>query len=357
MARFYQIKRFLRVRAKLISLALLLTLLVNSLFFDGFQLSTFTEHISKDGHDGEENNDLGIFYDVGPPIMNMTDTIAHIMGNTLYPRSSCQMTIRNFESRYLPLRNSTKKYFLAANLRNNQEVLPSIMEQVVRLILFLGTEKVDVSISENDSKDLTRPLLIAFEKQLRDLGIKSFFDLSTKPSEYKKRNRIEILAELRNEALGPFYKNMTHYDEIIFINDGNDRCILTIFNFVIYLSLIVFFCADDVLELLHQHSFQKAHMTCGMDFHNDQFHYYDKWVGRSMTGNMLINSPTAKMFSYDEEDQKRFYESKPVQVSQRLHVFLNFNFIYSFRYFHAGTGCQFLTLDHLEKAFDFESRI
>lgn len=220
MARIYQLKRFLRVRAKLITIALLITLLINLILLDWLKLLNFpsspeTHHIIQ-----EKNNGLDYIYGNDTKIHSLTAGVVNLLGNSSYQRSSCHLTIRDFEARYLPLRNSTKKYFLAANLKDNEAVIPSIMEQVTRLILFLGPDRVDVSISENDSKDKSRPLLDYFERHLNALGVKTFFTLSTRPSEYKKRNRIEVLAELRNEALGPFYANMTAYDEIIFINDG-----------------------------------------------------------------------------------------------------------------------------------------
>ena len=49
----------------------------------------------------------------------------------------------------------------------------------------------------------------------------------------------------------------------------------------------IFFCAEDILELLHQSLIRDAHITCGLDFMRDVRrtpHFYDTWVTRDALG-------------------------------------------------------------------------
>jgi alpha-1,3-mannosyltransferase len=60
-------------------------------------------------------------------------------------------------------------------------------------------------------------------------------------------SRVQMLAEVRNRAMHTLYTSKEgKFSHVIFIND-------------------VAFCSKDVLELLHQHTWQEADMTCGFD--------------------------------------------------------------------------------------------
>ncbi|KAJ2549169.1 hypothetical protein EV175_004547 [Coemansia sp. RSA 1933] len=76
------------------------------------------------------------------------------------------------------------------------------------------------------------------------------------------------MAELRNRAMEPLYRNETAaFDKVVFVND-------------------VFFCAPDVLELIYQTDKQNAHMACAEDFviKHGSLAFYDTWVARDMLG-------------------------------------------------------------------------
>jgi hypothetical protein len=40
---------------------------------------------------------------------------------------------------------------------------------------------------------------------------------------------------------------------------------------------IVYFCIDDIQELLYQHQTQSADITCGFDYWEPKLSYYDTW--------------------------------------------------------------------------------
>ena len=66
----------------------------------------------------------------------------------------------------------SKKYFLCANLFNNENIIRDWTQQLMNLINYLGKENVYVSIFENgDSTDNTRDKLIEFKYKLDALGI------------------------------------------------------------------------------------------------------------------------------------------------------------------------------------------
>jgi alpha-1,3-mannosyltransferase len=129
-------------------------------------------------------------------------------------------TLSEFQIVNQTLAKSSRKLLLAANFRNNDQVIPNIMEQTLKLIELLGPSKVEVSVMENDSKDKSRPLLKLFEQLLRERNVTTHFDLSEEKSDYTHLNRIELLAGVRNRALAPALLNPARFDHIIFMNDG-----------------------------------------------------------------------------------------------------------------------------------------
>ncbi|KAJ2793801.1 hypothetical protein H4R20_006430, partial [Coemansia guatemalensis] len=80
-------------------------------------------------------------------------------------------------------------------------------------------------------------------------------------------HRIEYMADLRNRALEPLYRNATNYRRVLFLND-------------------VFFCLPDLLELVHQSFTYQAHLTCAEDFETRHgiLEFYDTWVSRDLLG-------------------------------------------------------------------------
>jgi hypothetical protein len=96
--------------------------------------------------------------------------------------------------------------------------------------------------------------------------------------DWEQHHRIELLADMRNEAMKPLYdtspSGKTH--------DGKDWSAVIFYNDV-YLS------GTHFLELLHQHYMQDSDMTCGWDHAGRWF--YDGWVGRDMSGDLYTPFP------------------------------------------------------------------
>lgn len=204
------------------------------------------------------------------PFQFINSEFSKLLGpNYPFSGSTCSMIPRDLDlsSRYAPLQESKRRILLAANFRNNENVLPSIIDQALKLILFLGPRQVEVSIFENASSDKTRPLLLVFKKALEMIQSTPHFNLSDAKSNYEHMNRIQVLAQFRNLALQPLFSNTTSFQEVIFINDGN----------LFFTKATVWFCADDVQELLYQHQMQKSDITCGIDYWKPKLAYYDTW--------------------------------------------------------------------------------
>jgi hypothetical protein len=155
------------------------------------------------------------------PFLWLDQEFQRILGHLPSSNQACSGVPTEFikSNRYAHL--TQKNILIAANFRNNQDVLPHWIEQTLKVILFVGTSNVTVSIYENDSQDQSRSLLKAFQKILTDLQVKHMFNLSLEKSDYKHMNRIELLAQLRNLALQPVYENPPGtFDLILFSNDG-----------------------------------------------------------------------------------------------------------------------------------------
>lgn len=158
---------------------------------------------------------------------------------------------------------------------------------------------------ESGSSDGTYEVLWLARKAFAEAGIKYVFihsDLDT-----SKDERIPTLAKLRNLALEPLLKDRKQYDPsttVIFIND-------------------IVMCMEDVLELIYQKLYQKADMTCAMDWTyvgNDPT-FYDIWIARTMTGETFFeigedgNWDSAwDIFRTTPSAQQRYNAHKPFQV-------------------------------------------
>ena len=104
------------------------------------------------------------------------------------------------------------------------------------------------------------------------------------PINWEGHHRIELLADMRNAGMKPFYDTFPDglspdgkpWTGVIYYND-------------VYLS------GTHILELMHQHMAQDGDMTCGWDHAGKWF--YDGWVGRDMSGDLYTPFPVP------EEDQ------------------------------------------------------
>ncbi|KAJ3077976.1 capsular associated protein [Quaeritorhiza haematococci] len=187
------------------------------------------------------------------------------------------------------------KYFVAANFHNNEAVLPDLIAQLLHLVAFFGPDRLFVSVFESGSEDKTKDILRHLNDTLDVLGVSRRIKISD-----EKRNpeghRIEYLAHIRNEAMTPLYETDIDFDRVIFMND-------------------VFYCANDVKELLHQTRIQKSDITCAMDFgpRGTDISFYDNWVAHDMGGFMFGFG--ADDFLVHQPSNKRYKEGIPFQVS------------------------------------------
>ncbi|KFY92655.1 hypothetical protein V500_04105 [Pseudogymnoascus sp. VKM F-4518 (FW-2643)] len=197
------------------------------------------------------------------------------------------------------------KYFFALNLRECADVLPRLLGSIVETVRFLGPENCALSIVEGHSKDGTPDVLEALREDIRILGLE--FHLHTSDLDPMQGDRIEALAGLRNLALEPLTNNPSQYSPdtaVIFVND-------------------VATCMEDMLELVHQRLFQKADMTCAMDWSDIDPApiFYDIWIARAMNGDTFWEIPpdggwrfSSNLFWNHPTSRQRYDEHKAFQV-------------------------------------------
>lgn len=98
-----------------------------------------------------------------------------------------------------------RRFFIAANLYNNEKVLPYWEDSLLRLATHLGPDRVYVSIYESNSEDATKALLLSLSAKLALLGVPRTIitDTSVRPQYNDTQQRITYLAQARNKALEP----------------------------------------------------------------------------------------------------------------------------------------------------------
>ncbi|TAQ83258.1 hypothetical protein B7494_g8418 [Chlorociboria aeruginascens] len=200
---------------------------------------------------------------------------------------------------------SKPKYFIAINLHQVAHLLPRLIGSIIETILFLGPSSCTLSIVEGRSTDGTYEILSLLKPVLSDLGISYFLNSSS--LDPTATDRILALAELRNAALEPLTSHPENYDKettVVFLND-------------------VAICMEDILELIHQRQFQKADMTCAMDWVNSKENptFYDVWIGRTISGNSFFPFPedgsweySSQLFRDDLKTRRRFEKGRSFQV-------------------------------------------
>ncbi|KAK4683508.1 alpha-1,3-mannosyltransferase, partial [Tremellales sp. Uapishka_1] len=177
--------------------------------------------------------------------------------------------------------NIQPKYFIAANLYENEIVFPSWSSELLKVAAHLGEENTYISIFESNSKDQTRPMLDKFRMKLVTRGIphrivsedteERWWPYATSPE------RIEYLARARNRALEPLQSpdesiRLPDYDsftKIIFLND-------------------IYYTWQSIIRLLATRLDGDPSMpadydlACAMDFGSSGL--YDTWVSRDVCG-------------------------------------------------------------------------
>jgi alpha-1,3-mannosyltransferase len=200
---------------------------------------------------------------------------------------------------------SRPRYFFALDLHQSAEILPRLLSSIVEAMYFLGPENCILSITEGRSTDGTLEALTALKPVMEKLGVIYILEQSDLNPLGGDADRVQALAELRNQALNPLVDRPQAFEPntvVIFIND-------------------VSLCVEDILELLHQRVYQSADMTCAMDWINDGSLFYDVWIGRQMNGDSFFEIPqsgswefAANLFWNDPSTRARLDHGQPIQV-------------------------------------------
>jgi alpha-1,3-mannosyltransferase len=167
--------------------------------------------------------------------------------------------------RYESVSIQQKRYYITANLHESSSIMSDFIIQLIKLVDFLTvTDKtrVFVSIYESGSNDQTKTNLYLLSVLLESRGVKHSIQGGDEKLDFLS-HRIEFLANMRNRALESLSSAVSGgpFDKIIFLND-------------------VFFCADDVKELIHQSLLQNADLTCGLDFDTEDSSKSNKYLYR-----------------------------------------------------------------------------
>lgn len=176
------------------------------------------------------------------------------------------------DNRYGLLKELKLQILLAGNTYNSAKILPTQIRSILRLITYLPNTRFGVSVHESGSSDKTATLLDqVLRRILVFIGVEEeqiYITTDRVRPDWKHKDRIEILANLRNQAASLLWTQKKRtYDFVLFFND-------------------VFFCGRDLLELILQHVRQEANITCAVDWRTED-RFYDLWVARDITGNYL----------------------------------------------------------------------
>jgi len=200
------------------------------------------------------------------------------------------------------------KWLLAANFKDNAEILPNFIKQVWLLAALLPSSSLFVSVYESGSEDATTgQWLEVFSNLLSLADVQHTIVTDGAIQRADGEERIEFLAKVRNKTLEPLWRhsNMSREsggaweaDRIIFSND-------------------VYLCTKDIVRLM----LHKVDVVCGLDYGErtqdqspedvaameqsreehtygsqsrrllDEMHIYDQWVLRDGRGHVFDAYP------------------------------------------------------------------
>ncbi|KAH7097234.1 cryptococcal mannosyltransferase 1-domain-containing protein [Auriculariales sp. MPI-PUGE-AT-0066] len=190
-----------------------------------------------------------------------------------------------------------EKVFIAGLFFNNSVVLPFWSEQFLRLVDYIGSDNVYVSIVESNSKDGTQELLEDFASKLTEHGIRHSVSLndSSIPNwriEHTEHARVSFLSEARNLAMQPMIDEARHnrfYNRVLWSND-------------------VFVHAESAVQLLQANN-GDYDMACALDF--AWYGVYDSWVIRDRLGAL---TSTVWPYFFEEDSMRAVMNDRPAQV-------------------------------------------
>ncbi|KAJ6520477.1 cryptococcal mannosyltransferase 1-domain-containing protein [Mycena sanguinolenta] len=187
---------------------------------------------------------------------------------------------------------------------NNIEILPYWIKEITKVIHYLGSDNVFISIMEGNSWDGTAEMLDEWNATLDQLGVPHLIRTRDKtiprPADMSTANpRIEFLSATRNLALEPLVER-GGYDIVLFSND-------------------VLIEAESIVELLKTKD-GEWDMVCGLDLM--RWGLYDAWVVRDRLGHLV-----SSLWPYFLEDAGR----QAVMEEEPAPVFACWNGIVAFR--------------------------
>lgn len=222
---------------------------------------------------------------------------------------------------------SNGPFFLALNLYNSQQVLPTLARTLLDVATFLEPNNTHISIFENGSTDNTTLILGHLAAAFTGAGISHSILSDPRKTDWKNVDRIAQLSLYRNYALNSLSTPIVGEDgtprpfqDLVFIND-------------------VFTCPRDVKELLWQRREQQADAVCAIDWvttHSwfgwlgfKSVNFYDNWIARTINGNLLrsrsdllaeMRDGIRVLFDQPGEEQSRdrFRAGLPVPVCEWL---------------------------------------
>ncbi|KAL8808005.1 MAG: hypothetical protein Q9200_004447 [Gallowayella weberi] len=233
--------------------------------------------------------------------------------DTTFPRLECpspngdryQQLRHESDGAIAQVSSTTLKYFFALDLYQCAPLLPRLLGSIVETIRFLGPQSCALSVVEGRSDDGTFEVLLLLREEIERMGAQYFLQTNEVNPRAEGGDRIEALAELRNQALQPLIDLHAGLETtVVFIND-------------------VAICMEDILELIYQRHRQNADMTCAMDwtYVGPDPTFYDVWVARGMNGDSFFNIPPDgnwnsawNLFWNNPEASEKLSAGKPFQV-------------------------------------------
>ncbi|KAI4251216.1 MAG: hypothetical protein LQ352_004988 [Teloschistes flavicans] len=202
---------------------------------------------------------------------------------------------------------NTIKYYFALDLYQCADLLPRLLGSIVESMRFLGPQHCALSLVEGRSDDGTFEILHLLQQEIEKMGAKYFLQTNEVNPRAEGVNRIEALANLRNQALQPLIHAHAGKGEDITVAFVNDVAI----------------CVNDVLELIHQRRHQNADMVCAMDwtYVGPDPTFYDVWIARGMNGDSFFLIPDDgnwnsawNIFWNNPDASQKLRAGKPFQV-------------------------------------------
>ncbi|KAJ6544680.1 cryptococcal mannosyltransferase 1-domain-containing protein [Mycena vulgaris] len=195
------------------------------------------------------------------------------------------------------------KVFIGVMFSNNIAILPYWIKEFTKVIYYLGTENVFISVVESNSWDGTAEMLDEWKTTLDGMGVAHLIrtrDQTIKrPAEMPGNVRIDFLSAVRNLVMAPLVEN-GGYDVVIFSND-------------------VLIEAESVVDLLKTKD-GEWDMVCGLDL--ARWGMYDAWVLRDRLGRLA-----SSLWPFFLEDAGL----EAVMADQPAPVFACWNGIVAFR--------------------------